>query len=718
MKLRLSLLLFFATTFFTRAQNSISPMLCEGELPAELNQTIVDIVNKNTTNEFKKNTLLGIYDIFASGKVVYGNKSWQLVDSIGKRIISNNHLEANVKFYLLRSRFYNAFATDEGYIFATTALLANVKTEDELAFVLCHELSHYLLKHNLKNHEHTSEKLKELRKKLKKSKNKRVDAKLESLDEFLKSYYSFSQANELQADSLGLLLYINAGYSVKSISSSLNNLAFNQPLFHHHHYEPTLIEPGISFSHKNTIVDSCNFDYLLKQEDKKKYFLIDNSEEIKILKDSGYFTHPDWQIRLSRTESMLKSLKHSESEAKKISKEVEIQGISEMILTEYKSGNYFHALTYLHILEKKYPEIQDIGKMKGICLSAIYLMSQNQQKISLTEDIVDANSCLSELFFHLIAFEDFKLRHLALYYNNQGKGSNEYNRISEHYTKKILENEDHLSDFSAEDKLILRGCDRIDTVIISHPFINQIHDFVKSLENDSIDGLWSYIKNSESTYVENSTLEFPRRWNKRQRDSIILLSPNFYAIPSKKTKKYSDPLVKYDRKSYLQEQLELHGAYNNIHYSTLSFDDKSKLSTELYNQYFLMIEMIEEYARSGDDDYKCPLSLLYSEKIMKQTGCNKMQLVQMVHSQKKTFEPLMILMDAYVLPFSFLARMDLSAMVRGLFVNTSAFNIIFNLETCTIEYVSIIETNLKPDYSTISLLSQKVVSDTKKHLTK
>ncbi len=717
MKLKLYLILLF-TSQIVNGQNTISPMLCEGTLPSDLKQSIVDIVTKNTNNDFKKNTLLGIYDIFASGKVVYGNNSWKLIDSIGKRILSSNQLKSDVKFYLLRSRFYNAFATDEGYIFATTSLLANVQSEDELAFVLCHELSHYLLKHNLKNHEHTKEKISELRKNLKKSKNKQTKAKLESLDEFLKSYYAFSQLNELQADSLGIILYINAGYSLAGITKSLKNLEHNQPLFHHYHYSPDLIEPGISFRHLHPLVDSCNFKYVLNQEDKKKYFLINNSKELKILKDSGYFTHPDWQIRLKRANTQIETFKYNETIPVALSREIIIQGLSEMILTEYKSGNYFHALTYLHILEQKYPEIQDINRMKGICLSAIYLMSQNENKITLTEDFISDSSCLSELFFHLIVFEDFKIRHLALYYNSNSKGSGSFIKVNEHYLSKILEFQDHIADFNTEDRYILRGCNRIDTVFISHPFMSQIQTYVESLKNDSIkDKLWSYTKN-KNIIVENTTYEKPRNWNRSQRDSIILLSPNFYAIPSKKTKKFNDPLVKYDCKDFLQTQLEQQGSDNNIFYNTLSFDDKSNLTTEQYNQYFIMLEMIDEYALSGDDDYKCPLSLLYTEKIIVQTGCKKMQLVQMIHSRKKVFEPLMIIMDAYVFPFTFLARIDLSAMVRGLFINTTAFNVIFNLETCSIEYVSIIETNLKPDYSAISILSQKVISDTKKYLIK
>ena len=150
--------------FTVLSQNSIKPMMCEGPLPNDLKQTITDIVLNNKNDKYKKSSLLGVYDIFSSGNLVYGNQSWGLINTLGKRIIQRNNLDSNVRFYILRSQFFNAFATSEGYIFATTALLTNIKTEDELAFILCHELSHFILKHNLKQQEHAKEKLSELRK--------------------------------------------------------------------------------------------------------------------------------------------------------------------------------------------------------------------------------------------------------------------------------------------------------------------------------------------------------------------------------------------------------------------------------------------------------------------------------------------------------------------------------------------------------------------------
>lgn len=43
----------------------------------------------------------------------------------------------------------NAFAADNGVILVTTGLLAKIQNEAQLAFVLCHEFSHYYSQHAL-----------------------------------------------------------------------------------------------------------------------------------------------------------------------------------------------------------------------------------------------------------------------------------------------------------------------------------------------------------------------------------------------------------------------------------------------------------------------------------------------------------------------------------------------------------------------------------------
>ncbi|MEW6381573.1 MAG: M48 family metalloprotease [bacterium] len=70
------------------------------------------------------------------------------VDRIGKRIVEQvypNRFE--FRYFVIKSNQLNAFALPNGYIFFTERLLNAVKTEDELAFVLCHETAHVAKTH-------------------------------------------------------------------------------------------------------------------------------------------------------------------------------------------------------------------------------------------------------------------------------------------------------------------------------------------------------------------------------------------------------------------------------------------------------------------------------------------------------------------------------------------------------------------------------------------
>lgn len=720
MRLYLSIFLIFVHGAMI-AQNKIKPMLCEGELPGDLKHSISDIVTKNNNNDFKKKTLLGIYDIFASGKVVYGNQSWQLINTLGQRILEKNGIDSTVKFYLLRSRLYNAFATDEGYIFATTALLANVKTEDELAFVLCHELSHYLLKHNIKRDNNTKQKLSELKKSIKKLRDQ--NKKLKSFDEFLRSYYAFSRTNELEADSLGILLFLKAGFSPGCIKQSLSNLQYDQPLFHSHHIDMNLIDSGLNANRGWMEYDSLR---LLKFLTDKYYFDLSHLEntgseddESEDAENSNYQTHPEWQDRLQRGEAILNRLNPSLINPAPIHNDIVLQSLSEMVITEYKLGNYFSALTYLNILEQKHPGHPEIAQLKGICLSVIYLNFKNDKPNINRENFFDKRSALSHLFYQIMIFEHNKLRHLALYYNNIEKQEEGYKKMCRHYTVNIIGTKDRVSSHAAEETIILKMNKYItDTCIIKHPFMTTVASVTNSIKNDSI--TQSYKNYSDFKLYPKAvyTLEdAPQRWKNGDWDSVILLSPTFIAIPGRRTANWNDPLVKFERKEYFQNTLIERGQSNRLHYNIQSFENKETLNTDNYNQYYQLLDMINEYVNNYGEFYICPMSVLVTDSIMAKTGCKKMQFIQLSHFRKNTMETLLVLADIYVLPFSLITTLDVSSFIRNEFTKSTAINVVFNLENSTVEYISILETSLKVDNAGITAISQRLISDTKNYLT-
>lgn len=80
------------------------------------------------------------------------NPTRERVSQVGARIVSRSSAAKTpykYSFYLLADRkTVNAFALPGGQIFITEALLGLLKTEDELAAVLAHEVGHVLARHS------------------------------------------------------------------------------------------------------------------------------------------------------------------------------------------------------------------------------------------------------------------------------------------------------------------------------------------------------------------------------------------------------------------------------------------------------------------------------------------------------------------------------------------------------------------------------------------
>lgn len=88
------------------------------------------------------------YPVLESGEEV------RRVRAIGARLLRDNRfLDQGYQFKVLDTETPNAYAAPTGPIYVTTGLLALLKTDDEVAAVLGHELSHSERKHGRQNYE-------------------------------------------------------------------------------------------------------------------------------------------------------------------------------------------------------------------------------------------------------------------------------------------------------------------------------------------------------------------------------------------------------------------------------------------------------------------------------------------------------------------------------------------------------------------------------------
>lgn len=208
------------------------PITCKGDIPqefrtvtatkvlqaqAEILKSDRDSKEKRSINDFLLKNNYVIDALLTSGKVLYGDSITTYIESVADKILKDNpDLRSSVRFYTVKSSEVNAFTTNQGIIFVTIGLLAQIENEAQLAFVLSHELAHYEKKHSIAQVLENERVYDETR-------NERYSGN----DKRIRLLSSFSKDMEYEADSIGYVRFINAGYKKKEASRMMDVLQWS-----------------------------------------------------------------------------------------------------------------------------------------------------------------------------------------------------------------------------------------------------------------------------------------------------------------------------------------------------------------------------------------------------------------------------------------------------------------------------------------------------------
>ncbi len=176
---------------------------------------------KELKEEFYVNSAISINNLYRSGQMLYGDAFTNYLNGIAKVIEENNpEIKDKYEVYTLKASFPNAFSTYEGVILVNIYLLNYVKSEAELAFLLCHEIGHILKKHTINQVTHKAELIK-LRKKKKDL----------TSDDLLRLSFSRSKVHEFEADEIGFELFKKTPYYRKASIDFFKHLSYaEQPV--------------------------------------------------------------------------------------------------------------------------------------------------------------------------------------------------------------------------------------------------------------------------------------------------------------------------------------------------------------------------------------------------------------------------------------------------------------------------------------------------------
>ncbi|MFT4601787.1 MAG: hypothetical protein ACI857_001970 [Arenicella sp.] len=175
--------------------------------PNELNRNSAETISqlykdfrnnhKETRNEIDEKKFVYENNYFLdhlnrSGKIFYGDEISAYLNELKDWIIEDSNLKSRVKVYLTDYAYLNAFTNDFGNIYVNIASVAKLNSEEELLFLLAHEISHVMLEHSYNREAYIVA----------------LEKSDFELDNDLANFkvHSFSRKNELQADSMAHIL--------------------------------------------------------------------------------------------------------------------------------------------------------------------------------------------------------------------------------------------------------------------------------------------------------------------------------------------------------------------------------------------------------------------------------------------------------------------------------------------------------------------------------
>lgn len=220
-------------------------LTCSGTMPddfrylgSEKFHRELEILQSNGTGSssaqrnFALESSFAISELISSGRVLYGDPLSEYFRKVAAVILNDNKdLLNKLRFYTIKSTHANAFCTQEGIIFITTGLLAQIENEAQLGFVIAHEITHYLEKHVFEQYKKRQLLLNNA------DRNATV-----SIEDKLKSLCRYSKNHELEADGKGMDLLLKTRYNPYAAPALMDVLLYSYLPFDVISWDPSVFE--------------------------------------------------------------------------------------------------------------------------------------------------------------------------------------------------------------------------------------------------------------------------------------------------------------------------------------------------------------------------------------------------------------------------------------------------------------------------------------------
>ncbi len=351
------ILIFYGFSAYSQ-KISYQPLRCQGLIPKDflsltskkieadyqkINKSNKSNRVKRTEKEFVFNANFSIDNILFSGKILYGDVLTDYVNKVANTIMSNDpSLTGKLRFYVLKSSSVNAFATDQGIVFVTVGLLSQVENEAQLAYILCHEISHYKSKHSIQKYKRQQD--------ISKGKG---DFKNLDLESRLKATYHYSKEDELEADKDGFELFSKTKYAQNAAISSFDMLLFSYLPYDEIDWSTNIFEDSL-----------FKLDYTAPKIESR----ITAEED----EDDEESSHPNIKKRKAELEIFYTKSKNNNNAlylfGEDYFKTIQQQARVELFFINLNYGNYQRVYYLSYLYKKKYKDTAFAHKMSAMAL--------------------------------------------------------------------------------------------------------------------------------------------------------------------------------------------------------------------------------------------------------------------------------------------------------------------------------------------------------------
>ena len=178
----------------------------------KLNQVLLDLTEVSDEEENQVGEELD-KEIMKKSKATSTEK-WDIKKVWNDVLKQVSRKKIKYSYKVIKEKDVNAYAIAGGKIYINTELLDFIKSKDELAFVIAHELAHIELKHCIRRIQHGVNASK-------------IDPTLGVVVQVAYNTYRlpFNKYEEYEADSLGVVMMMKAGYSKQGAIDFFTKLA-------------------------------------------------------------------------------------------------------------------------------------------------------------------------------------------------------------------------------------------------------------------------------------------------------------------------------------------------------------------------------------------------------------------------------------------------------------------------------------------------------------